>query len=479
MVNKKVKSFLLSAILLFSCLLMTLLSTPNMMIVHAANIEINGGYSDVMEDLECDEEFDADSYKIDQSDYSLNLITLAESQDRELFVYVYQPCTSKGIVATTINISTGINDNLSYKNCKLKLLSQRGVFNKYLVEDLIVSEDEVRYYDISSIFRAWSKDLGDADAESGTISEVPFAVAKQYVASGSGDNITYSCSDVDVITITSKYVGFVRYEDGDWWHLWGESACDRHFVAFNTDRQIDELLEADVFYQSQSFFWRRPLSWMYKDSYSYGNVEDKYAYLDKTKSGVYDNSHNVYTWERIQSVDDFVKSVNITNVYECGIFNVSNETKIREENLDILKKQKWVLSFLETPYEVTRSLEEEHYSSTRVSNVTILRLKFKTNGVVYNLGVIDNKMTGTGTPINDSKTTFEFTESFKTFIAILLFIVLILVLWPVLPYIFSFIAWLLKGLWKIITLPFKVFKSSKKDKQESQQEKQKTDKKKK
>ena len=36
------------------------------------------------------------------------------------------------------------------------------------------------------------------------------------------------------------------------------------------------------------------------------------------------------------------------------------------------------------------------YSSTLVGDVSILRLKFMTNGKTYNLGVIDNKQNGVG-----------------------------------------------------------------------------------
>lgn len=500
MVNKKVKSFLLSAILLFSCLLMTLLSTPNMMIVHAANIEINGGYSDVLEDLQDNESFNPDEYEIDQNDFSLNFITLAESSDREVFVYVYQPCTSRGIVATTINLSTGIHKNLSYKNYKLKLINQRGVFYKYLVEDLAVSDEEIRYYEISSIYRKWDGNLDDAEAESGTISEVPFAVAKQYILRGYDDNISYSCNDVDVITVTDKYVGFVRYDDGytgspGMGFAWHSPGSDSHFIAFSTDKPIDKLMEADVFYTSQSYYWHSGYLGI-AGGESYGEIQENYAYptyKDRVELQVgHGFGYYKYSWDRIQTVDEFIATEDREFVYNCGIFNVRTEVKMTDEGLQDLKGKDWVIRFAETEFSDFRqsmgvgaaSGPSDHIKrSTIVGDVTILRLQFETDGIVYNLGVVDNKMTGDGIPDNYTETTFELTSAFKTFIAILLFIVLLLILWPVLPYIFMFFGWLLKGLWKIITLPFKAFKSSKKDKRESQhdsqQEKQKTDKKKK
>ena len=46
--------------------------------------------------------------------------------------------------------------------------------------------------------------------------------------------------DIETITITDKFVGFVRYKDGFKLYV---GACDSHFVAFNTDKPIDKLLE--------------------------------------------------------------------------------------------------------------------------------------------------------------------------------------------------------------------------------------------
>ena len=48
-------------------------------------------YSDVLDDLSKDESFSTTNYPFDSDDYSLSLIQIAESEDGELFVYVYQP----------------------------------------------------------------------------------------------------------------------------------------------------------------------------------------------------------------------------------------------------------------------------------------------------------------------------------------------------------------------------------------------------
>ena len=48
-------------------------------------------YSGVMEDLKKDTSFNPGNYPTKADDYSLQIIQLAESVNKELFVYVYQP----------------------------------------------------------------------------------------------------------------------------------------------------------------------------------------------------------------------------------------------------------------------------------------------------------------------------------------------------------------------------------------------------
>ena len=74
-------------------------------------------YTDVLDDLRRDDSFQTSNYPERTGDYSLQIIQIAESVDRELFVYVYQPSGSrKDLRASSINISTTINDAISFIN---------------------------------------------------------------------------------------------------------------------------------------------------------------------------------------------------------------------------------------------------------------------------------------------------------------------------------------------------------------------------
>ncbi len=119
-------AFLLAFITVF-CTVITTVQTP--VIAHAQEGKT---YSNVLDDLKKDSSFNPSNYPAKSNDYSLQIIQLAESVDKELFVYVYQPSgKTKNFKASSINISTTINDSISYLNYKLELLNSNGVFYKY------------------------------------------------------------------------------------------------------------------------------------------------------------------------------------------------------------------------------------------------------------------------------------------------------------------------------------------------------------
>lgn len=344
-------------------------------------------YTDVLEDLSKDETFDAAQYPAKVNDHSLDVFQIAESNAGELFLYVYQPAEDK-FDATSVNISTAINENLHYVNYKLTKLSKQGCLAKYIVNEFEVKKDTVRYYDISAIFRQWYEDIDEPASKEDVniISEISFAVGKFYTACTIDEKVTYTEVHQDVIVITGKYCGFVRYPDG--FQLF-PTACDSHFVAFSTDIRIDELYDADVDFITQSYIYT------YYDNDITGRPEtiDK-KYGEKIHNSVTVYSEEVshqgngwfaqnYTWNRIETVSEFKKNNILTNIAEKE-----------------LAGKEWVLRFTETDFSKTGALTYYTEKSTFVSEVTILRLHFKSVGEVYNLGVVDNKQSGSDNPVN-------------------------------------------------------------------------------
>lgn len=210
----KIQKRLLIIALILGCLLSCFSNT--IINVYASSIDVVGGYTDVLEDLQKDENFNIDNYPVVKDDYSLQVIQIAESSDRELFLYVYQPCSPNiDLNATSINLSTTTGRDLSYKNYFLQLLSKNGCFGKYILRNFTVQTEDTRIYDISSIFRKWNAKYDEESGTDNTIEEVSFAVAQKFTAKTMEDGtVEYANNGTDVVYITDKWCGFCRYKGG-------------------------------------------------------------------------------------------------------------------------------------------------------------------------------------------------------------------------------------------------------------------------
>lgn len=454
---KKIYLALIILMLIFSCLL----STPTYFKTYA---EDETTYTSVLEDLEKDENFDINKYPLIENNPSLEVIQIAESSDKELFVYVYQPGgESLGLQATSINISTE-EEALFFINYDLSLIHSNSVFYKYKVENLIVSDSVERVYNISSIFRSWDERFDEPVDDDQTISEVSYGVSQIWTAKTENDNVIYEREDTQTIKIESKYVGFIRYTSSYAYWLTG-TACDSHFVAFSTDHEIDDLYSADISY----------VRYTYKRTYDTGILgggditSDPYKYEygedvpvsdtligKKVEIEVGLGITTKFEWNRIESVNEFLNEDYISE-------------NLKESAKNSIREKDWVLRFYESDYKIWADsigsvVITEYESGERVKDVTILRLKFQTNGEVYNLGVVDNIQTGSDEPSNDMPESLweRILKMIATIIAIVLIVVAVVVLAPIiLPAIFKFLGfcfkWLFKGIWWLITAPFSIF----------------------
>lgn len=370
-----------------------------------ATVYAEEGYSAVLADLHKDSRFNEANYPAKNmaptsDDKLLDVISFGESDKNELFVYVYQPWENvTSIRATSINISTTINDGISFRNYKLTYLNGSGVFAKYKVDGFTVKGDKTRYYVITSIYRKFDENIDIQASGGNTITEVENDVSKQFTFGEINGNPYVEVVEIETIVVTDKYVGFCRYDDG--YRLFDFTGSgDSHFVAFSTNREIEKLLEADVYYTCQSWDYLKN-NLMGKETITFGTPEDKYAYLTCDQHGGYNSSGlffgGPYTWDRIQTVDDFIATeTRNNNIYGGAILNVSVATRLTAEGLKNIKNKKWVLRFTETESEFYNAGTMSYTSgkTTIIGDVSILRLKFETDGITYNMGVIDNKQSG-------------------------------------------------------------------------------------
>ena len=402
-------------------------------------------YTNVMDDLQKDENFDVADYPVVEDDYSLNVIQVAESSDGELFVYVYQPSHPiKDLIATTIRLSiSNPDDELTYTDYTLALLDTDGVFDKYKVLDFIVKSDSVRYYEIVLLTRMWDASIDKTLDNDNTISQVPCKIGQQWTVYSLGDDIVYSMIDSDFVEITDKFVGYQRYPQGLVFDTWEISKCDSHYVAFSTDIDIERLYEVELEYKTTYTHEWCNLTDGVGVSQEHEEHHDVITYFDK----VYTPDSwpfPSYSWSRIQTAASFISSEELTD-----------SARVEIENKD------WVLRFFESSFvdEKAANYSTYNYKYTRVSAVTILRLYFETEGTVYNLGVVDNMQTGSEIPTNpqpDFSFLDEWRNRFNSFLDYLKLFVSLIVL-GFLVWLFSPVIKFLFGLiWQVVCFPFKM-----------------------
>ena len=473
--NRRTCAFLIVALLLFEF-------TVGLFVIRASATgeeEPTIEYTNAYNDLRADKNFNPDNYPAlptsDENYYTLEVITVAESENGELFVYVYQPSGSNGnLRATSINISTAVRTKNVFVNYGLTYLNSYGVYYKYKVNELVVSSASERHYEISSVFRAWNEDYGDEDpGADNTVSEVSFPVGKQFKFVTSEDGTTSATmEDVEYIKIENKFVGYIRYHGDTLYPDYiQDSSTDAHFVAFSTDRKIDELLEADVYYKAQVYH-------AYKAGYSFSSdpwsdVYEQYKYLDyeqEAECEVSDGSiftQSEHIWKRIQTTEEFMASGKTPYMFPG--FDTTSDVVFTEEATAALAKTDWVLSFVETNYNwyvhtdlINGSNGDYDYYYVRVGDVSILRLKYVTNGITYDLGVVDNKQTGSEDPAGESMEQ-EWWQRIMMLLCLILVVVVLLflsgplslfgrIIWDGFKFILSILFW-------VLTLPFKLIGS--------------------
>ena len=432
-------------------------------VVYAADV----AYSNVLEDLRKDSNFDESSYMEDKDDYSLSVITLAESTDNDLFVYVFQPTADKSVfLASYINIAVYKNGNfqldedgdLVVKQYALQYANSVGGFFKYKVLDYDLLEGNIRSYEIVSIARPYIEDVDEDPPFLNVINHVAFKVGKLFTFSGKSSQSSLTVEDVDTISLTDQYVGFVRYKGG--YELLGilRESCDSHFIAFNTDRKIDNLLEASVSYKTQSYYYYYGGESLPVEDF--GEIEGPFTaeldYRDKVQyeGGNWYFSYK-YEWSRIQRTSEFVKNFESENIVYTGtLFNKISYGKFSDEAKEELSKTSWVLSFAETDLGITPNRE----MSTLVSNVTVLRLKFETDGKVYNLGAVSNVQTGSSIPAGSAggdNSSCVLSNKAKLILAVLFLVLLGIIFSPILT-VFKFLWSIIKMALSVVFFPFRL-----------------------
>lgn len=464
------KKLTLIIIMLLVALLGVLSSEPSGGAVFASAASV---YSSPLQDLRQDPNFKAEDYPVGGGKYKIEIIQIAESTRNELLIYTYQPYGK--LEASSISISKAINDSYAPKVYELELLNYDDVFYKYRVVDFEIEPDALRYYNVPTIWRKHDRQIDGTPSGGQTTNEIAYTVGKFWTAATVQGNVTYTLKQTEIVEIKNPYAGFVRRSNGFAWT--NSKACDGHFIAFNTNYDITRLISADVTYKTQDY--KKTLVGGTK----YGDISDRQYrtvnHDEKAGNNVNGLFADNYKWDRISRTTDFIADLDIQD----------------EQVKSDLKARKWIINFLETDYTAPAGADNVaaafggvlgifyngfellfgETTGTLVKEVAVLRLEFEVDGKHYNLGAVSNIVTGPENPVDNKGNGVE--EFFKNVLAALakvpwwgwviifgviaLIVIFILsfffpVFQVVLQVILKVICGIGKGLWWVISLPFRV-----------------------
>lgn len=203
----------------FAALLLSLLCIIES--VHTKTAKADGTetvYSNVMDDLQKDDTFNPAKYPDRPLNHSLQVIQIAESENDELFIYIYQPShNTLDLVGSKISMYLGKSVNgkdFTPKLYDIELVSTQGVFDKYIVKGVKVSDESYRYYNIVSIYRPYSKEAGDFFLTIGFSDHIAYSVGQQWGAYYYNDVLTYEMNTFETLELEVTANGYVQFKSG-------------------------------------------------------------------------------------------------------------------------------------------------------------------------------------------------------------------------------------------------------------------------
>lgn len=424
--------------------------------------------TEVLADLRKDPDFDESEYPYVKDDYGLHVIQIAESGNKELFVYAYQPChDTYDLVGMKISISYGYSVNgagLSPKLYNLRLVSTSGTLDKYYVENFTVPNDGDRYYNIVEIFRMINTEIDGEQDSSNPKTDKACPVGQQWYVCDLNVSKHYEMNTFDTMLVDKVFSGNIIFSDG---LTWGDivnldKPTDCWFYCFNVEEyKITRIFDADLNYSIRDSF--ETFFSNGSSTVGYTNERENLT-LKLTDKDVMSyispglGAPNL-SWNRILSSVKFIEIAESQGV-----------TFSEGEKSDI-KKSQWVFTFLETDRVENNNssglapgiVGTSSYSD--VYDVGVLHLHFQdVSGKYYDLGVV-NDLTDPDN-IADGRTETDLFKAFEEFwnmfvkiiLAIAGVILLVLLLNFVTP-VMGILKYAFKAVVYVISLPFKLLKS--------------------
>ena len=327
-------------------------------------------YTNVLDDLKKDKNFDLNNYKthtlnevksfLSTSDVSddfslLEVIGLSEGNNKELFLYVYNPLRGNyDFNALSILLSCSENANpKSFTPFKkdLVLCNSNGVFDKYLVNDFVVSNESYRYYNLIEINRPYIKEI-DENIDGSIIDEKAISIAKQFCCYFYNEELICESSNLMVLecdVIVNSFILFTnKYSFTDWLKSENEHGQVYYIVFEPKNFVISKIYDVDLSYKYRSVVFHDDIFNNENDKYlSTTDIKDKSITLFDTDKGTYKGkglNDKEYSWNRICDGKTFKETVNFQN----GSWFIDPDTNISVEKN--ISDSHWVFIYYNNPY---------------------------------------------------------------------------------------------------------------------------------
>ena len=415
-------------------------------------------YTSVMQDLSKDVSFDKKDYPSNAVLQKLEVFQLAESANKELFVYVYQPSAEYvDFFAQQLSLSQTLSAD-GYEQgtfYPLRLVSSSGVFQKYLVENFVVPNDSIRYYFLSDI-------VGKINGSLKT-----FEVGQQWYVYDENGSTSYEMSTFDVAEVSTGFLGRVRYPSGtsSFPYINQFDSFDLQFLSFNADEDVmQHYYDIELVFKAHRVTEKEYLFELFTD-YKNGSVYTDQVFLNtidtvRQSNGKFFEKQSSSCY-RVSTSADFMTKV-----------DHSNGELQKGARSDVLSRA-YVFSFMETSYSQFEIVDGKAYLQRdyiNVSDLVSMRIYYKNFVDVYDLGLITDPVVEDESEdaraedfLGRLETTFDdFISTLFLVVGLFAFGFVLSFFWPVLKPVFkavgAFIGKLLKSGFKalvvVVKLPF-------------------------
>jgi len=414
-------------------------------------------YSNVLDDLQKDSSFDLSDYPAKSEDYSLKVIQVAEGENGELYVYMYQPnFSTANKKASYINLAfqdqRDPNATLKYERKSLTFLNSNGTLCKYLINNCKASAEVKRYYSVAAVYRPYIEGLDKTYESVDQTMHVKYGVGKVWSVTKYNGVLTYGAFVIDVVDVDITATGDIYYSDG----LSGLylSACNSHYIAFKTNYNITDIFDADVTY----------------NLIPYSHTVQTYPEVDTSREKVVVESAPLYksdevtfeptglfakkaSWKRIQTVSEFLADAEAQN------------KEFEEAELKGINEAQYVFRVAESDYFTTMDFVGGNhvYRYYRIEDSGILRLHFATPDGVYNLGAVSDLVGTDGMSDTKDQPDEDFKDWFQQILKILGIILVVVILSAlggpitfVLRLVYDGAKFIFGLLFSVISLPFRL-----------------------